>query len=147
MSEVSFNVTIYRLVLGNQDATTGHYKRGYTLLSGDMVIFPPGTGVNISGHGIYAGRDSVGITNLQIYEGDCIKDSQSIIYRVVGVKPHTWGDTFVFYSVALKEILALDLLVPESGTSPSGDPNFFGFESITSGTVEFESGFERGFFV
>jgi hypothetical protein len=144
---VSFAQTLYHLILGSQDSTTGQYQRGYTILGIDMAVFPKGTSAVVSGHGIYAGRNAVGITNGEVYEGDIIKDTLGIHYQIVGVKPWTWGDTFVAYECDLNEILAVDVRIPTSGASPVSDPKFFGFESITPGSVEFEDGFERGYFV
>ena len=142
----SFAVTLYHLILGAQDSTTGQYQRGYTRLSATMVIMPPGKGVVISGHGIYAGKNAVGVTNAEVEEGDIVKDSFGLTYRVVGVRPNPWGDTFVFNICDLQEIAGIDVRIPTSGAPPISDPKFFGFED-SGASQKFEDGFERGYFV
>ena len=141
-------VILYHMILGSQDTANGQFQRGYTILTAHMIIFPPGVRETVTGHGLYSGRNSMGITKTEVYEGDIIKEpSTSICYLVTGLRPHAWLSEVKFTAVDLKEIDAIDVRIPTSGASPISDPKFFGFESITPGSVEFEDGFERGYFV
>ena len=89
----------------------------------------------------------MGLTKGDVNEGDRVKDSLGFYYEIVSRNPMTWGTTFGWYECGLKEIFDVDIRIPTSGSTPTSDPSFFGFESKEAGVTEFEDGFERGYFV
>jgi hypothetical protein len=133
----SYNVTLYKLFLGEQDSVTGHYQRGFTVHSVVMAIFPRGTAFSFNGIGYYTRYDKTGYTNYDLYEGDIILDSFGKYYTIKSLKPWTQGDQFLFYECELEESPYFSL--------PTSASLFIGFEVITEGVMEFETGFERGY--
>jgi len=131
----SFVVTYYNLFLGDQDAVTGWYQRGFTSEAIRMAIIPKGNVQVLSGLGLYSRHDAVGLTNYDVETGSIVKDAFDTYYLIVGLQPHKWGNEFVYFAVDLEELTDFPFI--------SG---FFGFEDTATGTVgyEFEDGFERG---
>ena len=132
---VSYTVTCYRLFLGDQDSTTGHYRRGYTIHSIVAPIFPSGTSLTIGNMGYYTRYSFTGFTEYDVTEGDVILDSFGRYFEIRNLKPWTNGDQFAFYELELEEKPVFPFLA-----------GFFGFEDLTHGTIGgmFEDGFERG---
>ena len=137
MSDPSFAVTYYNLFLGDQDAVTGWYQKGYVIESVTMAVIPKGNVQILSGLGLYSRHDAVGLTNYSVETGGIIKDAFEDHYLIVGMQPFKWGDVFVYYACDLKHLTDFPFI--------SG---FFGFEddehSADAG-AEFEDGFERGY--
>jgi len=134
----SFTVTLYGLFLGNQDTTTGWYRKGFVYQSITMAIIPRGSTQALMSVGKICRLDAVGLTNYEVQEGDVVGDVHGNYWIIEGKKPFTWGDTFVYYECDLKKLLNFPFTA-----------GFFGFEiiigeigSVTSG---FEDGFERGY--
>jgi hypothetical protein len=132
----SYVVTLYKLFLGDQDTTTGHYQVGYTIHTVEMAIFPRGTAINL-GNGYYTRYSQTGFTEYSVDEGDVVLDSFGKYYQVLSLKPWTSGDELAFYECELEERANFAFI--------SG---FFGFEDLEHGTIGygFEDGFERGYF-
>ena len=137
MSSNRFRVTYYNLFLGDQDAVTGWYQKGYTIESVVMAVIPKGNVQLLSGLGLYSRHDAVGLTNYDVETGSIIKNQDDIYYLVVGIEPYYWGNTFGYN--------ACDMRVLTDFPHISG---FFGFEDDAHSDdagAEFEEGFERGY--
>jgi hypothetical protein len=143
---VNYTVIIYKLFLGDPDATTGHPRRGYTVHSGLMRIFPRNTATTLGG-GYYTRYNQTGFANLNLDEGDVVEDSFGRRYYILSLKPWTNGDRFEFYEFELEDVTDTwsKPLIPDE---PIASSSFFGFENLAEGnpTGMFEDGFERGYF-
>jgi hypothetical protein len=137
----SFTLTYYELFLGDQNATTGWYRRGYVIQQVRMAILPRSASWMLSGAGYYSRSDAVGLTNFVVSTGSIVKSETGRYYTIMTVQPHEWGSLTGYYLCDLKELM--DLPLPYE---------FFGFESYQVNAdlkdgEEFEDGFERGFWV
>ena len=132
----SYTVTLYKLFLGDQDTTTGHYDMGYTIHSISCALFPSGGAFNFGSLGFHTVNGSVGFTEYDVDEGDVILDGFGKYFEVKSLKPWTSGNTFSFYELDLVEKPDFPFIA-----------GFFGFEDATHGTYggQFEDGFERGY--
>lgn len=140
MSEYTFTLEHYKLFLGDQDSVTGHYKKGFTIHTIEMAVFPTGTTLNLGGMGYYHTRYAhTGFTEYDVDEGDVEYDATSGRYvQILSRKPWPSVGQISFYECELEELEVFPFL--------SG---FFGFEDTEHGTVGygFEDGFERGYWV
>jgi hypothetical protein len=137
MSTPSFTVTYYNLFLGDQDAVTGWFRKGFTIESVTMAIIPKGNVQVLSGLGLYSRHDAVGLTNYSVKTGSIVKDSFDAYYLIVGLEPWKWGNQFVYYACDLEELADFPFIA-----------GFFGFEDDEHSShdgCEFEDGFERGY--
>ena len=134
----SFTVTLYGLFLGDQDTTTGWYRKGYVYQTITMAVIPRSNTQALMSVGAYARLDAVGFTNYEVKEGDVVRDVHGNYWEIAGRKPYTWGDTFAYYECDLKKLLNFPFTA-----------GFFGFEikqgSIGNVIQGFEDGFERGY--
>ena len=134
----SFTVTLYGLFLGDQDTTTGWYRKGYVYQSITMAIIPRGATVALMSVGKVCRLDAVGFTNYEVQEGDVVGDVYGNYWSIEAKKPFVWGDEFVYYDCDLKKLLNFPFTA-----------GFFGFEiiegSIGAVVKGFEDGFERGY--
>jgi hypothetical protein len=137
MTDTSAVVTYYNLFLGDQDATTGWFRKGYTIESVTMAVVPKGTITAMTGLGFYARHDAEGFTNYSVRTGGYIKDAFDRYYLIRAMQPLVWLNRFVAYACDLEE-----------ATDFPFTAGFFGFEddehSADAG-CEFEDGFERGY--
>ena len=135
---VNLYVTLHSLVLGDQLTTPPYwFREGYTQSAIKMVIDAKGSNSILTGAGVYCKLDAIGYTRYQIYEGDVVEDAKGNYWMIMGIKECTRGATLDHFEVDLKQLLTF--VPPAIGTA-------FGFESITPGVEEFETGFERGTF-
>jgi hypothetical protein len=132
----SFQLTLYSLFLGNQDADTGWYRKGYVIKYARVAIIPKGVMHTVTGLGYYSRHDALGLTQYEIKVGDTLKTTLGAHYLVVNREPFTWADKFVYYALDLEEQHDFPFIA-----------GFFGFEDAAHGTVGgmFEDGFERGY--
>jgi hypothetical protein len=103
----SAEVTLRTMVLGAQDATTGHYAVTFTESTIDMAIFPKGFNFNFGSLGLFCKYNYNGFTADPVVEGDQIKDAQNWYYNVVSVEPYYILDNFQFYMVNLEKAYRL----------------------------------------
>ena len=132
----SYVVTLYKLFLGEQDTTTGHYQVGYTIHSIEMPVFPAGTRIGLS-NGYYTRYSMTGFTEYNVDEGDVVLDGLGRYYKVLSLKPWSVGDELAFYECELEQQASFPFIA-----------GFFGFEDTEHETIGcgFEDGFERGYF-
>lgn len=129
----SFTCTLYNLILGAQDATTGWYRKTWSQLAITMPIIPKSSSRLLSAAGTYARGDAVGFTQYVVKTGDVVLDAPGQHYLIEGVRPYYWGNEFVYNEVDLGELLTF-----------TAGFEFFGFEVRIEDVQEFEDGFERG---
>ena len=72
MVNPTFDVTVYKLDLGDYDSTTGVPARTYTSVSARVAVVPKGTSLRVFGFGYYGANDAEGITAYEVNEGDII---------------------------------------------------------------------------
>lgn len=140
MTAPDFTVTYFIMTLGDADATTGQYKRGFTPTSITMVIIPKGSSVLLSGMGYYARTDGLGLTNYNVSEGDIVLDALGNYWQIMARRPEMWGNVFVMYSCDLARMIGASFIYTEVPAD-----TYYGFEKISE-TDLFEDGFERGFY-
>jgi hypothetical protein len=104
MMVLSFDVTRRKLALGSANATTGWYVKSYTESTIEMIIFPRAAQKLAVDAGVYVRLDAVGLTADPVEEGDQIEDANSVIYEVKTVKPHYFGDSFMWRECDLEEL-------------------------------------------
>ena len=134
---VDYTMTLYKLFLGDQDSTTGHPDRGYTIHSITCYVYPQGGSFNFGVMGYHSTYGAVGFTEYEVDIGDVILDSFGRYYQIRS-EPKEWvnGDVFCFYELDLERLTDFPFL--------SG---FFGFEDEDHGTLGYgfeDGGFERG---
>jgi len=138
MSTITFDVTYYNLFLGDQDGTTGHYQKGYTVEAVTAAIIPKTAAAILAGFGLVCRMDAMALTNYAVKNGGVLKDAFGDYWEIVGdPMPFTWGSYFGYYQCQLKRKLDFPFIA-----------GFFGFEDEAhSGYAgsEFEDGFERGY--
>jgi hypothetical protein len=135
MTDASYIVTFYELFLGDQDSVTGHYRMGYTITSGAVVIFSNNGTFSYGVLGKHVTSNFIGFTKYSVEQGDVIYDSFGRHYEIKRVDPMCNGDQFKYNLLSLEELTNFPFL--------SG---FFGFEDTEHGTIGcgFEEGFEHG---
>lgn len=101
-------VTRKTLSLGAADATTGCYAMSYS--AGDtihMPIFSKATARSLMGTGFHVKENYLGFAStsvdaaLTLAKSDTITDKANLVYVVLAVKPHRWGDINVLYEAEL----------------------------------------------
>lgn len=101
-------VTHKTLSLGAANATTGCYAMSYS--AGDtihMPIFSKANARYLIGTGFHVTEDYLGFAStsvdaaLTLAKGDTITDKTNLVYEVMAVKPHRWGDINTLYEVEL----------------------------------------------
>lgn len=130
------SATLYKLFLGDQDSTTGHYRRGFTVHTITAAIFPNGGAFAFGSLGYHTVYSCVGFTQYDVNEGDVIyTDTEQ--YYLIKSPPKRWPEngTFQFYELELERQDVFPFLA-----------GFFGFEDEDHGTIGygFETGFESG---
>lgn len=106
---VSTSVTYYALALGAQDGTTGHYARGYTPSTVNMVIFPHAPIFFSLPSGVHAQNVATAFTDTQVFEGDRVEDSTGLDYIITTVKDVAVGDRTVYYECELSMLFPGDI--------------------------------------
>jgi len=131
-----WTVTLYKLFLGDQDATTGHYQRGYTIHTIEAALFPEGGTWNFGTSGYISTSNAIAFSGYIFDEGDVLLNQISQHFMVKHLKKWPIGESLKFVVYELEEINDFPFLA-----------GFFGFEDIEHGTFGsgFEDGFERGY--
>lgn len=104
----TWNVTRSKLVLGDQDATTGWYEKLYYDSTIEMVIATKSTATIAHAVGAYVKLDAVGFANSYVKNGDVITDSYGNYWLVRTVQPMYAGDKLKFYQCDLTRKLNFD---------------------------------------
>ena len=144
----NWEVTLYKLFLGEQGTTTGHYEMAYTTHSISMAVFPAGASFNFGTLGYHTVYTSTGFTQYNVQEGDVVLDSFNKYYKIVSYKDWTIGSEVQFRECQLERMRHLERGGGSLEPYPLIDVSeFFGFEDESHGTVGgmFEDGFERGY--
>jgi len=97
----SLNVTLHRLSLGVQHDETGLYLKSYSDATIKMIIQPRGVMQLKTSVGDFARVDSVGVTDIEVKDGDTVTDSAGVTYTVLTSQPVMLGDKIVYYEVGL----------------------------------------------
>jgi len=129
-------VTLYRLFLGDQDSTTGHYRKGFTIHSVSVIVFPAGETVILGNLGYHTVYTETGFTEYDLLEGDVILDGLGRYYEVKAYKDWCSQGEVSFRECQLERLVNFPFLA-----------GFFGFEDEEYGLIGFgfEDGFERGY--
>jgi len=134
---VSTEVTLYRLFLGDQDSTTGHYRKGFTIDTITEVHFPRGTAISVGALGYYTRYEWTGFTDNEALDlGDVVLDSFGRYFEVQSKRPWHIADQQIVYELEMEQLAVFPFLA-----------GFFGFEDEEHGLIGygFEDGFERGY--
>ena len=131
-----WTVTLYKLFLGDQETTTGHFKPGYTIHTIEAAIQPNGGSWNFGVSGYIATNNAVSFSGYIFDEGDVLLNQLGQYFMVKLVKKWAVGATLKFVVYELEEWKNFPFLA-----------TFFGFEDWEHGTVGgmFEPGFESGY--
>ena len=132
----SYDCTLYQLFLGDQDSTTGHYRKGFTIHTVSVIIFPAGQTVTLGGLGYHQVYTETGFTEYDITEDDVILDGLGRYFEVKSYKDWVSQGEIQFRELELERLNIFPFTA-----------DFFGFEDEDHGVVggAFEDGFERGF--
>ena len=92
---MSLQVTRQKLVLGDRDATTGWYAKGYVESTKEMIFVAKGSTITGLPSGVYVRTDALGLTTDGFSEGDKIEKG-NITYEVKATRDHVIGESFWF---------------------------------------------------
>ena len=138
MSLEQFQLTLYSLFLGDQDTTTGWYRKGFVYQTITGVVQPRGGSRALLAAGKYSTLKGVLYTNYEVQRGDVVKDEFGNYWEIEEKQPWTVGNEFDHYECDLTKLTHFPFTA-----------GFFGFEilvgSLGSVTQGFEDGFERGY--
>ena len=121
MVNPTFDVTVYKLDLGDYDSTTGVPARTYTSVSARVAVVPKGTSLRVFGFGYYGANDAEGITAYEVNEGDIIVNvygSTSVhgYWQVMTKQAVVIGNVLEGYFLGLRKLLFLPFIEPGEGT-------------------------------
>ena len=131
-----WTVTLYKLFLGDQETTTGHFKPGYTIHTIEAFIAPEGGSWSFGSPGYIATNNAVAFSGYIFDEGDVLLNQLGQYFMVKAFKKWAVGATLKFVVYELEEWKNFPFLA-----------GFFGFEDLDHGFIGgmFEEGFERGY--
>ena len=138
----SFYATVYRLTLGDYDATTGIPALQYSPTTARVVIGAKGSSISFGNMLFYPKTDGVMITNANYNQGDIVVDPSSstpetLYWRVQARRPVSVGNSLIAYVFDLVQIPCLPFnpnpLSVMGGYDPAYyDENFYAHYYITT---------------
>ena len=133
-SGASTSVTLHSLYLAAKDAVTHQFKKAYSNSTIDMIMSNRQTVINPTEAGQFERVTAVGMTDTQIFKGDCITDANGDEWTIVEAWQIGLNTLTVMYMCRLElEMLRADVNYP----IPDADLDTGGITMLV-GVAEFD---------